>query len=391
MLRHSCETPVSRIADGTEGSRAGRGFQTRSATPCHASSGEPRESAADVDGPCHAPDGSVSTEPNDGYTNRQRLFGTDRRAGMESLNRMATELVDEAVDFAAELNVVPRELDTGATVIDFGIEADGGIEAGLLLAEIQTAGLATIQTRMDRLADAPIPHVEVTTDHPAIATLCAQKAGWEIAVEDFEGLGSGPARALVGEEREFGAVGYYDEFDLAVLSIESDSLPTAQAASEIARRTNVTESAVYLPTYPTGSSAGSVATAARAAELAVFRLFELGYDPTAIRTAAGSAPIAPVASDERTAMGRTNDALAYGGEVHLTVERDFDRFDELPSTAADSHGTPFEEIFAEADYDFYEIDESIFAPAQVTIDVIDGPTHVVGQRREDLLAESFGL
>jgi hypothetical protein len=83
---------------------------------------------------------------------------------MESLNRMAVELVDEAIDFAGELNVDVLELDSGATVLDFGVEAAGGIEAGLLLAEIQTAGLATIQTRMDEVAGAPFPYVELTTD-----------------------------------------------------------------------------------------------------------------------------------------------------------------------------------------------------------------------------------
>ena len=310
---------------------------------------------------------------------------------MESLNRMATELVDEAIDFAAELNIVPRELDSGATVLDFGVEADGGIEAGLLLAEIQTAGLATIQTRMDSIADAPLPHVEVTTDHPAIAMLCSQKAGWELAVEEFAGLGSGPARALVGEEREFAAVGYYDEFDLAVLSVEGEQLPTDDVASAVADRASVTQSGVFLPTYPTGSVVGSVTAAARAAELAVFRLFELGYDPTAIRSVSGSAPVAPVSRDERTAMGRTNDALAYAGEVYLSVEREFDRFDELPSTAADRHGTPFVEIFESAEYDFYDIDESVFAPARVTVDVIDGETHTFGRQRPELVADSFGL
>ncbi len=310
---------------------------------------------------------------------------------MESLNRMATELVDEAIDFAAELNIVPRELESGATVLDCGVEADGGIEAGLLLSEIQTAGLATIQTRMDRIAGAPLPHVEVTTDHPAIATLCSQKAGWEIVTDDFEGLGSGPARALVGDEQEFAAVGYYDEFDLAVLALESDQLPTDAVAEQVADRSNVTPSAVFLPVYPTGSVVGSVTAASRAAELAVFRLFELGYDPTAIRAVSGSAPVAPVSRDEREAMGRTNDALAYAGEVHLTVDRAFDRFDELPSTAADRHGTPFAEIFADAGYDFYEVDASVFAPAQVTVDVIDGATHTFGRRRPELIAESFGL
>lgn len=310
---------------------------------------------------------------------------------MDSINRMAVELVDEALDFVDELNVAAYELDAGATVLDFGIEADGGIEAGLLLTEIQTAGLATVGTRMDEVAGAPFPYVELSTDHPDVALLCSQKAGWELGFETFDGLGSGPARALVGEESEFEAVGYYDEFDLAVLAVESAALPNDEVAEHVADRAGVEPSGVFLPAFATGSLAGSVTTAARAPELAAFRLFELGYDPRDIVSVSGSAPLAPVSYDESVAMGRTNDALAYGGRVYLHVREEFERFDELPSTAADEYGTPFEAIFEDAGWDFYDVPESVFAPAQVTVDVADGPTHVFGETRPDLVAESFGL
>ncbi|MFB6080551.1 MAG: methenyltetrahydromethanopterin cyclohydrolase [Haloferacaceae archaeon] len=310
---------------------------------------------------------------------------------MESLNRMAVELADEALDFAGELGVAVHELDSGATVLDFGVEADGGLEAGMLLAEIQTAGLATIQTRMDEVADTPRAHVELATDRPALACLCSQKAGWELNVEGFEGLGSGPARALVGEEAEFEAVGYRDEFDLTVLAVEGPALPTDAVARHVAERTGVDPSGVFLPAYATGSLAGSVATAARAAELAVFRLFELGYDPLDVRSVAASAPVAPVSGDEATALGRTNDAVAYGGRVHLHVAEEFDRFGEVPSTAAEEYGTPFASVFETADWDFRTVPTSVFGPAAVTVDVLDGPTDALGERREDLLASSFGL
>ncbi|HET7322773.1 MAG TPA: methenyltetrahydromethanopterin cyclohydrolase, partial [Halococcus sp.] len=90
---------------------------------------------------------------------------------MDSLNRMALELVDEAIDFTDELGISAYELDSEATVLDFGHDTPGGIEAGLLLSEIQTAGLATVQTRMGEIGSAPIPHVELTTDRPALALL----------------------------------------------------------------------------------------------------------------------------------------------------------------------------------------------------------------------------
>ncbi|WP_363464265.1 methenyltetrahydromethanopterin cyclohydrolase [Halogeometricum borinquense] len=311
---------------------------------------------------------------------------------MDSINRMAIELVDEAIDFADELRVDVYELDSGATVLDFGVNAEGGIEAGLLLSEIETAGLATIQSQMGDVAGAPRPYIEVQTDHPALALLCSQKAGWELAFESgFEGLGSGPARALVAEEDEFHQVEYFDEFDLTVLGVESIELPDDEVAEHVAETAGVEPSGVFLPTYATGSTVGSVTAAARAAELAVFRLFELGYDPRKILSAFGSAPVAPVSYDEGAAMGRTNDALAYGGEVHLTVTEDFDDFDEVPSTAGEEYGTPFEQIFEEADWDFYDIPATVFAPAKVTIDVVNGPTYVHGETDEEILAESFGI
>ncbi|MEF8808989.1 methenyltetrahydromethanopterin cyclohydrolase [Natronomonas sp.] len=310
---------------------------------------------------------------------------------MESLNRMALELADEAIDFADELAIEVHELDNGAMVLDFGVNSPGGIEAGLLLAEIQTGGLATVQTGIDEIEDAPLTHVEISTDHPAMALLCAQKAGWELSVDGFEGLGSGPARALVAEEDEFQRIGYRDASDFAVLAVESEELPGEAVAEHVADMTGVPVSSVFLPTFSTASVTGSVALAARAAELAAFRLSELGYDPLEMLTVTASAPVAPVAESDELAMARTNDALAYGGQVHMTVDSDFDRFEEIASTAREEFGHPFVEVFEEHEWDFYDLPVEVFAPAQVTIDIVGEGVEVVGRTDEALLAESFGL
>lgn len=320
---------------------------------------------------------------------------------MESPNRMATELIDEALEFADELAIAADELDNGSTVLDFGISATGGIETGLLLTEIQTAGLATLSSSLGEVGGTPRPFVDLSTDHPALALLCSQKAGWEVSVADesddadtddrYEGLGSGPARALVAEEEEFQQIGYVDAFDFAVLAIESDRLPTEAVAEYVAEMCEVPVGSVFLPTFATASIAGSVTMAARAGELATFRAFELGYDPLDILSVSARAPVAPVAGDEETAIASTNDALAYGGQVHLTVESDAELFSELPSTATDEYGTPFADIFESVDWDLYEVPEGVFAPAQVTVDVVGGPTRTYGRTNEDLLTESFGL
>ncbi|APX98163.1 methenyltetrahydromethanopterin cyclohydrolase [Natronorubrum daqingense] len=310
---------------------------------------------------------------------------------MESLNRMAIELVDEALEYAEELNIGGYDLANDATVLDFGLEFDGGIEAGLLLTEIQTAGMATPSHHLEEIGGAPIPHIELSTDQPALSLLGSQKAGWELTTEDFEGLGSGPARALVAEEDEFRQIGYTDAFDLTALAVETDQDPTAAAAEQVAELAEVEASSVFLLAYPTASLVGSVTNAARAAELATFRLSELGYDPLDIVSATGRAPVAPVGADEPTAIARTNDAIAYGGTAHLTVREDADVFDSVPSTAADGHGRPFGEIFDDLEWEFSEVPADLFAPAKVTIDVIGGPTYVHGETDEGILVESFGL
>lgn len=310
---------------------------------------------------------------------------------MESLNRMATELVDEAIEFADELTVDVHQLTGDSAVLDFGVETPGAIEAGLLLAEIQTAGLSTIQTRTGSVAGTPRTHVELSTDQPALSLLCSGKGGWELTTESFEGLGSGPARALVATEDIFDRVGYAEEFDFAVLTVESDQLPDESVAEEVAERAGVPESGVFLPAYAAASITGSVVGASRGAELAAYRLTELGYDPLDILSASGSAPVAPVAPDESTAMAYTNDAVVYGGEVHLVVEESFDQFDAVASTASSAYGKPFVDIFESVGYDYGELSRELFAPAQVTIDVVGGETHVVGNTDEEILAESYGL
>ncbi|QLC32933.1 methenyltetrahydromethanopterin cyclohydrolase [Halarchaeum sp. CBA1220] len=311
---------------------------------------------------------------------------------MESINRMAVELADEALEFAGELDIGAFDLENGATVLDFGVEHTGGIEAGLLLAELQTAGLATVQTGMDTVADAPFTFVELACDRPDLALLCSQKAGWEVSVDGFEGLGSGPARALVAEEAEFRELGYTDAFDLTALTLESDVLPDERVAQVVAERAEVNTEGVYLPVYAAGSIAGSVSAAARAAEMAVFRLFEAGYDPQSVLSATSRAPVAPVAGEEETAIARQMDALAYGGEVSLTVaEDDAEAFEAVPSTAGDEHGRPLAGVFDDVEWDFSEVAAGVFGPASVTVNVVGGPTYALGETDEAVLAESFGV
>ena len=75
------------------------------------------------------------------------------------------------------------------------------------------------------------------------------------------------------------------------------------------------------------------------------------------------------------AMGRTNDAILYGGSVHLTV-RGSDAAArqlalQLPSRNSRDYGRSFADIFKEVEYDFYKIDGALFAPAEVWVSNLD--------------------
>ncbi|MFB6162816.1 MAG: methenyltetrahydromethanopterin cyclohydrolase [Halococcoides sp.] len=298
---------------------------------------------------------------------------------MDPLNRAATEIVDEAVEFADEYGITTDRLDSGATVLDCGVDHPGGLETGALVVDIQTGGLASVSLDVASVADATRPSVTVTTDHPGLALLGAQKAGWEFT-GDHDALGSGPARTLVADEDVYAHLDHREAFEMAVLCLETADQPTDAIARAVADRAGVAESAVTLVAFHTASLTGSVASAARAAELGVYRYLEAGGDLDGLRSASGIAPAPPVAGDERTAMARGTDAVAHGGRVHLTVDREGPPAADLVSTAE----RPFEELFAASD-GADDLDRDSFAPASVTVDEIGGPTRSAGERRPGML------
>ena len=108
----------------------------------------------------------------------------------------------------------------------------------------------------------------------------------------------------------------------------------------------------------------------------------------------GSCPLPPVADDDMAAIGRTNDAVLYGGQVHLTVEGDDDALRELverlPASASKDYGEPFGKVFKDADYDFYAIDPLLFSPAQIRLtNLTSGRSFEAGSVNLEVLERSF--
>lgn len=312
---------------------------------------------------------------------------------------LTRELNASAGDLLAASNWVTcgvADIPSVGRLLDFGIDARGGIEAGLLLADICTAGLADASVVPGQLAGTAWPQVVVRTDQPLEACLFSQYAGWAINVDGYFGMGSGPMRAAATVEEKFGEFEYRESPESVVGVIESGQKPTEAVFEYVAEKCGVPVDKVTFCVAPTASQSGNVQVVARSVETAMHKLHELGFDVRRIVSGFGTAPLPPVAKDDLAGIGRTNDAILYGGTVHLWATGDDDTLADVvkkvPSSASGDHGRPFAEIFESAGRDFYAIDPHLFSPAVIVIQNVDtGVVHRAGSLAEDVVLKSFGL
>ena len=281
-----------------------------------------------------------------------------------------------------------------ATVVDFGVNETGGLEAGLQLARICMAGLGRIELQA-ATADLPLPQVVVRTDRPIAACLQSQYAGWKIATDDFFAMGSGPMRAAAATEDIFAEFPANEATDECVGVLECGSLPTESAIQKIQAALQ-TDQQLMLAVAPTASQAGNIQVVARSVETAMHKLHEIGFPLDAVVSGFGAAPLPPVAKDDLKGIGRTNDAILYGATVNLWVDCDDEVIQEFgpqtPSNSSASHGEKFLALFKAANHDFYALDKSLFSPAVVVFhNNRSGNSFRYGVHVLELLLESFGL
>ena len=311
-----------------------------------------------------------------------------------SLNERAHELCDEMAADAQTLGVAVRTLACGTRLIDCGVEAAGSVEAGRRLAEVCLAGLGTVYVKPAVSGTPTAQQVHVTANAPVAACMASQYAGWRIGVDDYFAIGSGPMRAAAGKEELFQHIGHTEKPEAAVGVLETSQPPTPAVCRYIAEACGVPADRLTLLFARTASLAGHVQVAARSAETALHKLHELGFDLATVQSAWGTAPLPPVAKNDLQGIGRTNDAVLYGGAVTLWVRGDDAAIAEIgakiPSSASRDFGEPFESIFARYDHDFYKIDPLLFSPAAVTFhNLATGRTHRFGELRPDVLRRSF--
>ena len=314
----------------------------------------------------------------------------------DRLNARAHELACQVIQHADDLRATCHDLPGGGRIVDCGVKAEGSIAAGLALARICLSGLAEVTIVPGEIGGLSWPHVQVSTDSPVAACLASQYAGWQISVEKYFAMGSGPMRAAAAAEELFKRLEYRETPQCTVGVLETSDLPDDSVMKSIAAKTKVPPEQTILLAARTSSQAGNLQVLARSVETALHKLFELGFDVRRVRSGYGIAPLAPVAADDLTGIGRTNDAILYGGRVTLWVQGDdesvADVGPKVPSVASDAYGKPFLEIFEEAGRDFYQIDPHLFSPAEIVFHNLDsGTVHRFGNTASEILRKSFGL
>lgn len=323
--------------------------------------------------------------------NRNRLDASS----WPSVNKLTNPLVENLLANAKELRVGVEKHATGATIVDAGIHSPGGLEAGRLIAEICMGGLGRVSLQTS-LTFQHWPWVlSVYSSNPVLSCLGSQYAGWSLAHEKFFSLGSGPGRALAGREELYKELGYQDQADAACLVLESEKVPPAEVIEKVSRDTGVAADRLTFILTPTRSLAGTVQIVARVLEVAMHKIHTLHFPLEHVVDGAASAPLPPPAPDFMTGMGRTNDAILFGGHAHLFVKGTDEAAarlaQELPSSASRDYGRPFAEVFKSVNMDFYKIDPLLFSPAAVTVTALDSGNSFFGGRLDAaLLDQSFG-
>lgn len=310
------------------------------------------------------------------------------------LSNSAGNVCQRLVDGAERLRIGIEELSGGTRILDCGINHSGGLEVGVLLAEMCLAGLGRVTLGPGRASVWSGPYVMVETDQPLLACLASQYAGWKISSGDYFAMGSGPMRAAYADEALFQRLGYREHPRQTYGVLETAVIPPGELCEQLAAQCGVEAADLTLAVAPTASLAGNLQVVARSVETALHKLHELEFNLGDIVSAWGMAPLPPVGKNDLAGIGRTNDAILYGAEVTLWVRGEDDAIRELgpktPSSASSDFGRPFGEIFRHYEYDFYRIDPLLFSPARVTFHNLEtGRTFTFGETQPNLIAQSF--
>jgi methenyltetrahydromethanopterin cyclohydrolase len=315
---------------------------------------------------------------------------------MKSLNERAWDELEKTIADADALQIAVEKKPGGTHVLDAGVSAPGGLEAGLAMARIGMSGLGTPTIELALVGNILWQWITVRSDHPLEACFLSQSAHWSVEIGSYRAMGSGPA-CLLNRSLKIGGTSEHQQVsDVAVLVLETAKLPDNETCIELAKQCEVDPKKFAIIVAPTSSLAGSVQIAARAIETGLHKLHHLGFDLQKIASGMGRCPIAAPTGSDYLSLGKTNDMVIFGSQVMLSIRGMPDAGLEewtqrLPASTSPNYGEPFLETLRKAVH-FYAIDSGLFAPAEVTLVSLDsGAAFHAGSIDQVQLTQVLGI
>lgn len=321
---------------------------------------------------------------------------------MLSINTEALAIAEGMIARADLLDIQVSHLPCGSRIIDAGVNTPGSWQAGKYVAEISLGGLGSVDfmpasfgadSQAGNEAGFWLPAARVVVDHPVIACLASQYAGWGIRRGDYFAIGSGPARAMAAVEPLFQQLQYRDHGKAAIIILEGRQWPTDEVAQYIARKCHIDPSGLTMILAPASCLAGSFQLSARVVATGMHKMLYLDFDYNQVHHGFGFCPVAPVVPQEDLASALSNDCVLYGGHVHYTISATDEDIrlllERMPSSASPTYGTPFYQIYQRYG-SFYAVDKLLFCPAEISINNLkSGNTFYAGKSHPQVLRSSL--
>ncbi|MCX6750954.1 MAG: hypothetical protein NTZ83_05830 [Candidatus Pacearchaeota archaeon] len=315
---------------------------------------------------------------------------------MESNNEKNTrlnELVQQLLDYAWDYSLNIRILQSGAKLIDAGIEAEGSYEAGRIITEICQGGLCRASLGLANMDGIVLPQITVESFHPTLSAYDFQ-AGSAVKGK----IVSGPINMYLKKDAlRYKKLSYIDKTTVGIAIIQSDDIPTNEWALSLAEQSHLHPKDLYLIVMPMRSIVGVTQITGRMNENVIFSLEEsISYNSLKVKHIIGNAPICPVTKENfKKRKACPDDFIHYAAQIFLTLDADPDENLQKLAEALSFQSTPiygefFSDILSKAKGNFMDIPKikDINKVAQVTInDFNTGRVYQAGKKNTALLRE----
>ena len=283
--------------------------------------------------------------------------------------------------------------ESGAKVIDCGVNVPGSLEAGRRITEISQGGMASARIATTEIAGVVLPDLVVDSWLPKLSAYGLQVS---VALSEIDPAVriSGPILARFADSRFDARRQELCGTAWGIAVIESDQLPNPEIVDALACRGGLPARNLTLIVVPTSSAAGVTQIAGRINESVVFTMEEsLGIDCSCVSHLLGAVPIALPTDVGAPFPVTPDDFIHYMGRVTLSIDHVLDM--DLAKLAAQLvfrstsiYGKLFSELLEAAGGVFEAIPGLVDLNKVAQMTVIDRRTGIAfsaGERCESIL------